>query len=81
MAPAFAWPCAPRGALSVEVREAPEFDAPAAEGRARAAAPRYVAQRCFRCQTSEEQAVLLPCRTQGQSLWVCTHCLPALIHG
>ena len=23
----------------------------------------------------------LPCRTQGRSVWVCTHCLPALIHG
>jgi Fe-S-cluster-containing hydrogenase component 2 len=77
----------PTGALSVEVREAPAFDAGgvsaahAAEEQAHAAAPRYVAQRCFRCQASEEQAVLLPCRTQGQSLWVCTHCLPALIHG
>jgi hypothetical protein len=25
--------------------------------------------------------VLLPCRHEGSSLWVCTHCLPALIHG
>jgi hypothetical protein len=24
---------------------------------------------------------LVPIRHQGQSLWVCTRCLPALIHG
>ena len=73
----------PTSALSVEVREAPEFDAHAAvqQTQAQGAGPRYVAQRCFRCEASEETAVLLPCRSQGQSLWVCTHCLPALIHG
>ncbi|MCJ7619514.1 MAG: ferredoxin, partial [Anaerolineae bacterium] len=30
---------------------------------------------------SEQERTLLPCRQQGQSLWVCTRCLPALIHG
>jgi hypothetical protein len=25
--------------------------------------------------------VLLPCRKGGESLWVCTGCLPQLIHG
>jgi hypothetical protein len=24
---------------------------------------------------------LLPCRKGGQELWVCTRCLPMLIHG
>jgi hypothetical protein len=24
---------------------------------------------------------LLPCRKAGASLWVCTRCLPVLIHG
>jgi len=74
----------PTGALSIEQREAPPFDAEAAEAVAAAQAetrPVYIAQRCFRCEVSEEHAVLLPCRSQGQSLWVCTHCLPALIHG
>jgi hypothetical protein len=41
----------------------------------------YIAQRCFRCDTSEAHGVLLPCRTEGRSLWVCTRCLPTLIHG
>jgi hypothetical protein len=41
----------------------------------------YIAQRCFRCETGEDQAPLLPVRHKGRSLWVCTRCLPALIHG
>lgn len=71
----------PTGALKVETREAPAFDASAAEVHQKAAAPAHIAQSCFRCGENERQAVLIPCRTQGQSLWVCTHCLPALIHG
>ncbi len=71
----------PTGALTVESREAPAFDAQAAEAKAEEQGPRYIAQTCFRCEVSEEYAVLIPCRTRGQSLWVCTHCLPSLIHG
>ncbi|NLG28744.1 MAG: 4Fe-4S binding protein [Chloroflexi bacterium] len=71
----------PTGALSIETREAPAFDHEAAEEHAAQSEARYVAQHCFRCNTTEEHAVLLPCRVQGQSLWVCTHCLPTLIHG
>jgi MinD superfamily P-loop ATPase len=70
----------PTGALTVETREAPEFDEQAAEQLQQARGKTYMAQKCFRCGSSEEQAVLLPCRSGGQSLWVCTHCLPALIH-
>ena len=36
---------------------------------------------CFLCQKTEHQGVLLPCRKGGQELWVCTRCLPMLIHG
>lgn len=71
----------PTGALSIEEREAPDFDPRAAEHRAEERGTTYIAQTCFRCGASEERAVLLPCRAQGQSLWVCTRCLPALIHG
>jgi Fe-S-cluster-containing hydrogenase component 2 len=70
----------PTGALTVEEREAPAFDAAAAEAHI-ATGPTYIAQRCFRCGQAEDAAVLLPCRSQGRSLWVCTRCLPALIHG
>ena len=71
----------PTGALSIETRDAPAFDEEAVEERVAAAAPSYLAQTCFRCEVSEKTAVLLPCRSEGQSLWVCTRCLPALIHG
>jgi len=71
----------PTGALSLEVREAPEFDPAAAEERAQERGPSYIEQTCFRCGAGEKHVVLLPCRNKGQSLWVCTRCLPALIHG
>ena len=71
----------PTGALTVEVRQASAFDPQAAEARAHERRSTYVAQRCFRCGSTEAHAVLLPCRSLGQSLWVCTRCLPALIHG
>jgi Pyruvate/2-oxoacid:ferredoxin oxidoreductase delta subunit len=71
----------PTGALSIEEREAADFDPQAAEHRAEERGTTYIAQTCFRCGASEERAVLMPCRVQGQSLWVCTRCLPALIHG
>ena len=41
----------------------------------------YQIQSCHRCGHTEDQGTLLPCRYQGQSLWVCTRCLPTLIHG
>ncbi len=71
----------PTGALSIEEREAPAFDAEAAERNAQARGPQILLQRCFRCDASEQQAVLLPCRSDGESFWVCTRCLPGLIHG
>jgi MinD superfamily P-loop ATPase len=43
--------------------------------------PVYIRQRCLRCANGEDQAPLVPIRYQGQSLWICTRCLPALIHG
>jgi len=72
----------PTGALSVETREAQPFDEQAARERADAGrVGKRIVQRCFRCEASEDLAVLMPCRTRGESLWVCTRCLPALIHG
>jgi MinD superfamily P-loop ATPase len=70
----------PTGALSIETREAVPFDQAAAHTREQEGTL-YIEQTCFRCGSGERQAVLLPVRTQGRSLWVCTHCLPALIHG
>lgn len=42
---------------------------------------KYLAQNCHRCGSGEDKAVLIPCRHDGKSLWGCTRCLPALIHG
>ncbi len=79
----------PTGALTLETREAVPFDEAAVEDRvaeklAEAVAankPVYIAQHCYVCNRSEDDGPLLPVRTQGTSTWVCTRCLPALIHG
>ena len=71
----------PTGALSVETRDAVPFDAQAAHAREQARGPLYIEQTCLRCGNSERRAILLPVRTEGRSLWVCTSCLPTLIHG
>jgi len=71
----------PTGALSIETREAVPFSQAAAHAREEARGTLYIEQTCFRCGSGERQAVLLPVRTQGKSLWVCTRCLPSLIHG
>jgi Na+-translocating ferredoxin:NAD+ oxidoreductase RNF subunit RnfB len=71
----------PTGALVIEEREAPEFNAKAAEDRQAALGKRLLGETCFRCGASEEERVLIPCRTGGASKWVCVRCLPPLIHG
>ena len=71
----------PTGALSIETREAVPFNEAAAHAQEKARGLVYIEQARFRCGTGEQQAVLLPVRTRGQSLWVCTRCLPQLIHG
>jgi MinD superfamily P-loop ATPase len=77
----FCIPICPTGAMSVETREAPDFD----EGRAhevmQSAPAAYIAQRCFQCSAAESEVPLVPVRHKGESLWTCTRCLPALIHG
>lgn len=77
----------PTGALTIEEREAAEFDEEAvAERRERLAEaggePDDVSQiYCFWCTASDSEKPLLPIRTKGTSAWVCTSCLPNLIHG
>ena len=77
----FCIPVCPTGALSIEEREAPDFDEEKAEALMHERGQVYIAQRCFHCATGEDQAHLIPFRHKGQSQWVCTHCLPMLIHG
>jgi Na+-translocating ferredoxin:NAD+ oxidoreductase RNF subunit RnfB len=71
----------PTGALTIEEREAAPFDEQAAEARMAERAGTTITQHCHVCGAGEESRVLLPCRKAGESLWVCTRCLPALIHG
>ncbi len=77
----FCLPVCPTGALSIEEREAEPFDETRAEALIHARSATYIQQTCFRCETGEDEAPLVPIRHQGQSLWICTRCLPALIHG
>lgn len=77
----FCIPVCPTGALTVQVREAPDFDEARADIVMQQRGQVYIAQRCFRCSTGEDLAPLVPFRYQGKSQWVCTRCLPALIHG
>lgn len=71
----------PTGALTIETREAPAFDHHAVEEHMAILPATYISQHCFNCGASEDDHPLLPVRTQGTSTWVCTRCLPALIHG
>ncbi len=77
----FCLPVCPRGAISIEARDAPAFDEAKAQRIQVERRPEYIAQRCLGCGASEETAYLLPVRHGGQSLWICTRCLPSLIHG
>jgi len=70
----------PTGALSVEEREAAPFDEAAAEEKMRQRSKTYITQTCSQCGASENDRPLLPYRQAGASLWVCTRCLPVLIH-
>lgn len=36
---------------------------------------------CGMCGRSENDGFLIPCRHKGNNQWVCTKCLPGLIHG
>jgi hypothetical protein len=35
---------------------------------------------CVNCERSEAEAPLLAWRYQGRALWICSDCLPVLIH-
>jgi len=71
----------PTGALTIEEREAPDFDPKAAEEEQARRGKQILGEKCFRCGAGEEEAVLFPCRHDGKSQWVCVRCLPPLIHG
>lgn len=72
----------PTGALSIEEREAPAFDQVAVEEHLTIMPERDAAAIfCHRCNNTDDEAPLLPVRIHGDAVWVCTRCLPQLIHG
>lgn len=71
----------PTGALTIEERETVPFSHEAVEEHVAERPKTYIPQKCFNCGTDEDHGSLLPVRQQGRSEWVCTRCLPALIHG
>lgn len=71
----------PTGALTVERRSAVPFDHDAVQTHVAEKPRDYVAQSCYKCGATEDDAPLVPIRTAGQSTWCCTRCLPTLIHG
>jgi len=38
-------------------------------------------QTCFNCGCDENSGYLFTVRTKGEEKWVCSRCLPMLIHG
>jgi MinD superfamily P-loop ATPase len=70
----------PVGALTLEVRNADQFSEQAVEAMKIKIAGRYIPQVCNFCQTTEDDAYMLPIKHKGEALWVCTRCLPKLIH-
>jgi len=71
----------PLGALTLEIREAELFSEQAVAGRKIELPKHYLPQQCWFCRNSEDDAYLLPLKHRGESRWVCTRCLPGLIHG
>jgi len=68
----------PENAISIEERHTIEFNREKADAQPR---KKDIYIRCFICGASEDTHYLLPLRHKMQSLWVCTSCLPKLIHG
>ncbi|MEW6661004.1 MAG: ATP-binding protein [Bacillota bacterium] len=71
----------PTGALTLEEREAAEFSPEAVEQRQREIAHNPADAFCHRCGSDDQDRALLQIRKQGKQQWVCTRCLPVLIHG
>ena len=68
----------PEGAITIEEREAIPFDLRKAESQPKTT---DVSIKCFSCGCGEQDNYLMPVRRNMESLWVCTRCLPKLIHG
>ncbi|TGC11580.1 ATP-binding protein [Methanolobus halotolerans] len=68
----------PVDAISIEQRQALEFNPEKAEAQPKKT---DISIQCCKCGCGEESAYLLPVRHGMESQWICTRCLPQLIHG
>lgn len=71
----------PVGALSLEIRDTDLFSEEAVTAMKNAEPRTYIPLSCRFCQNTEDEAYLLPIKHKGKAEWVCTRCLPRLIHG
>lgn len=71
----------PTGALSLESREAEDFSEEAVRKHNEQQQIEYLPQICHLCGISEEDAYLMAVKNKGQALWICSKCLPRIIHG
>jgi Na+-translocating ferredoxin:NAD+ oxidoreductase RNF subunit RnfB len=72
----------PTGALSLEQREAPEFSEQEVKLRQQEKEQRnYIPQTCNWCGITEKDAYLLAVKHEGKALWICSKCMPRIIHG
>jgi MinD superfamily P-loop ATPase containing an inserted ferredoxin domain len=83
----------PTGALTIETREAAAFnEEKALESKRKAEKMRleknekekqgteFSGCSCFFCEKTDEEEYLMAVRRNGKEKWVCTKCLPNLIH-
>ncbi|WNY28203.1 Ion-translocating oxidoreductase complex subunit B [Methanimicrococcus stummii] len=85
----------PTGAMTIEKREAVEFDEEKAELHKKENEKKNVNMNtnqnmnsnanpndisCFMCGKDDTENYLVSVRKSGQILWICTKCLPRLIH-
>lgn len=68
----------PTGALTIEQRDTVEFNQEKAESLEKSTDSTII---CFICGKGETTGYLMPLRHEMESFWVCTRCLPKLIHG
>lgn len=68
----------PVGAISIEQRQTLDFNPEKAHAQPKKT---DASIQCFSCGCGEDEAYLMPARHKMESIWVCTRCLPKLIHG
>ncbi|MGP8337289.1 MAG: ATP-binding protein [Methanosarcinaceae archaeon] len=68
----------PEGAITIEERQTVEFNVNKAESHQKTT---DISIKCFICDAGEDTRYLIPMRHEMESIWVCTRCLPTLIHG